>query len=698
MVLRLRVSLVVFATLFGFGVLVAGLGSGQANAAAGDGDFTNHPGLVPEIPQRNYPTILTTPDNNGDPRQTYAIDLIGPYIVSGGDFLQISEPNGNTVSQPYLAVFDSRDKSLTCTNLDVDDEVLAIAPGPDANTAFIAGRFDRVNGSDGVDRVRNKIALVDLDDCSVDRTWIVEGLNGRVTEMAVTGNRLFIAGDFSSVEGTNIGNIAEVNLNTGALNTSFDPNFGGALTRAVVAMEASPDGSRLGIVHRATSIMGQSMRGTAIFNISNPSNITVTNHRLDQNAGEGDGAGRVWDRYDRIQDGAISPDFSTIIVAQGPGSDQDYVTAVPTVEQNTDARWQLWMRDTTFSAAATNDIVYVAGHFCKIDGGPGDAAVLSPNGGPSNCDGNDQDDGVFRTQMAALDINDGTPLNWNPGNNALVGARALTVVDRGLLVGYDGDRINDVLVGTTGFFDFGAPDIPDPRDNLTCSATVDGATVNLAWNDIDGVDFYIVRRNAQWVASPGSALSYADTPPAGTHTYYIRTWYQDVQRDVTCNPLVTVAAQSQTCIATLQDDNTVLVEWTALAGEDTYNVRRNGGWIATASGGDTSIVDQPASGIYTYVVRSRQNGRNTITTCTPGSIVVSNAGQTCTATVQNNGNVLVEWTAIAGEDIYNVRRNNAWVGDATGGATSFVVTDHSPGDIYSIRSRQAGVTTDTNCA
>ncbi len=700
--IRWRLLTAVLFIVFGFVAVAISTSSQVADAAAGDGPWVEHRGLVPENPQRNYPTILTTPFTDETPRQTLAVDMIGPYIISGGDFRQIRLQNGTTVTQPNLAIVDSRNRSLVCLNLDVDDEVHAIAPGPRANTAIIGGRFDTVNGSDGVTRGRNKIALIDLDNCSVDRSWIVEGLNGRVTELAVTGNRLFVAGNFTNVEGTGIGHLFEVSLDNATLNRSFDPNFQGQRSRAIVAMEASPNGNRLAIVHRATSIMGQSLRGSAIFDISNPSNIRLTAHRLDRNAGFGAGRGRVYERFDRIQSGAISPNFSTIIITQGPGQAQDYVTALPTVERTTNARWQLWMRDTTFSAAATNDVVYVAGHFCFIDRGPGNGPVLAPNGGPSVCDGLEQPSGAHRTQMAALDINDGTPLDWNPGNNALVGARALTVVDRGLLMGFDGDRSNNRFVGTTAFFDFGPDAAPtDPRDNLRCSAIVNGSQVNVSWNQVGGVTDYVVRRNSSWVASPGNVDRYTDTPPPGTHTYFIRTRIGNDRRDIQCSPSVTVQSLGQTCRASRNNNGTVQVSWDAIAGENTYSIRRNGGWIGDVGGGGTVLVDDPGAGNFTYVVRSRQNGRNTITTCTPAPITVAHrvgaGGQTCTTRTLDTGDLRLEWSAIAGENEYSIRRNGRWVANVNN-ATAFTATTHGPGDVFEIRSRMAGTTTDTRCS
>ncbi len=631
---RLRVFVVVllFTVVATGGLIVLqAFSTPPAQAAAGDGVFIDHPGLVPDEPERGYPRILTTPFNNGTPRQTLAVDLIGPYIVSGGDFHRIELQNGNVINQRYLAVFDTRDQSLACSNLDVDDEIFAFAPGPRPNTMIMAGSFKNVNGADGVQRIRNRIALVDLDTCLVDRNWIVEDLNFRVTELAVTGNRLFIAGDFTSIEGTGIDHIAEVSLDTGELNRNFDPNFRNAETRAVVGMEASPDGTRLAIVHRATQIMGVNLRGTAIFNISDPNRIRLTGHRMDPNSGVGDGRGRPFERYDLIQDGTISPDFSTIVLVQGPGTEQDYVTAFPTVERQTDERWQLFIRDTTFSAAASNDVVYIAGHFCKIDEGPGNARVLEPFGGPNVCDGAEERDGVFRTQMAALDLDDGTPLNWNPGNTAQVGGRALTVVNRGLLFGFDGDRTATIRTGTTAFYDFGPQQEPTPPPpptpaSVTCSATLAGNSVELRWTANDAAT-QSVRLNGSWVTTVGDGVSsFTHAPGPGTHEYVVRLRDGGQTRNITCNPSpVTVGATpapapapppggALTCTSQVVGNQLVLT-WTGNT-SDSQVVRRNGGWVATLDGGATTYSTTVTNG--NYLIRVRIGGATTDIVCQPG--------------------------------------------------------------------------------
>ncbi len=672
-------------------VVIIGLGAREAAAAGGDGGWVEHPGLVPDTPERGYPIILDTQNINGRLTQTYAIDLVGNYVISGGNFQQIQLQNGQIISQPYLSIVDWRTKEQVCTNLDVDDEVLAIAPGPDANTALIGGRFDKVTGADGVERTRNKIALINMKDCEVDKTWVMTGLNGKVTELAVRGNRLFVGGDFTNAGGLGIERLAEANYTTGAVNPNFSFVFGGELSRAIVGMEVNPAGTRLGIVHRATSIAGQSMRGTAIFNIANPNAPTLTNHRMATNLA-------AYTYYNDIQDGAFSPDFQHVGMVQGTATVSDYVTVLSTTEAANQFKWVKFMRDSSFSIAMTNNTAYVGGHFCKIDAGPGATQTMAPNSGPDTCTGVFFAGGVWRTQVAALSMNDGTPLTWNPGHDAFRGASALTVVNRGLLMGFDGDRVDNIRTGTTAFFDFGAP--PDPREGQTCTATVNqDQSVTLNWSNVAGIDDWVVRRDNSFVATE-AGFSYTDSPPKGSYSYEIRSQLDGIQWDTQCTPNpVTVddpPGADQNCTASVAN-GTVSLDWTAIAGEDSYQVRRDDSWKATVNG--LSWDEAPGAGTYEYQIKSKLNGVTTLTDCTPSPITVDDpppANQTCTATWNANGTVTVEWSAIAGENNYIVRKNGTFLA-TVGNTLSFVDTNPVDGDSWLVRSRLNGVTTNTDC-
>ena len=73
-------------------------------------------------------------------------------------------------------------------------------------------------------------------------------------------------------------------------------------------------------------------------------------------------------------------------------------------------------------------------------------------------------------------------------------------------------------------------------------------------------------------------------------------------------------------------------------------------------------------------------------------------GQTCTVTTNDDGTVTLDWTAISGEDRYQVRKldNTKWV--ARVHATSYVLgAEHAGDGPFWVRSRQASIT-DTRCS
>lgn len=671
-------------------------------ADAAEVDWVPHATIVSDTPERGYPIIRYEDevDNRNRRPQSYAMDLVGNYIISGGNFLEIELQDGSIIDQPYLSIVDWRTKEQVCTNLDVDDEVLSIVAGPDANTAFISGRFDKVTGADGVERTRNKVALINMRDCEVDRTFVSTGANGKISDITIVGDRLFVGGDFTSIGGVNQTFVAELDPTTGATRTAFNPQFTSAgLSSPIRGIGTNPQGTRLLLGGRFGSVadsFGNNLSNTvtAIFDISGASPV-LTGHSF--NYPHPEFGNRLW--ATSLQDVDISPDGTNIGLAFGTATISDFVYLVPAVETPTNATWQHYMRDSNFAVSLSNNAMYVAGHFCKIDSGPGATVTSAPNSGPSECTGSsDFPGGAWRTQLAALSLTDGTPLDWNPGNDAFRGGAALNVVSRGLLAGFDGDRTNNIRTGTTAFFDFGAPD--DPRVDQTCQATVDGQDVNLVWDAVDGVDEYIVRRDGQFAADAGNTTAFTDNPGPGTYSYQIRTRLDGIDFDADCTPATVTVEQpglGQTCTATDNGDGSVTVSWDEIVGENTYIVRRNGSFIANV-GPALTYTESPGEGIYTYVIRSRMGGVTTNTTCEPTVTIDAPppVDQTCQAVEDGNGTVTLTWDEIPGEDSYQVRRNGSWVA-SPGDVLTY---DDIPGPgtfTYVIRSRMGGVTVNTTC-
>ena len=682
--------------LLAFAVVALIVSERPKAASAADLLPIDHPSLVPETPEREYPAIMfeNVVDQYGRRPQSYAVNLVDNYVLSGGNFQQIQLQDGSVIDQPYLSIVDWRTKEQVCTDLDVDGEVLGIEPGPRSNTAFISGRFSKATGADGIERTRNKIALIDLTSCAVDRTFSSIGANGKITNIEYTGERLFVGGDFTQIGGVNQVFVAELDPTTGAVKSDFNVSFtSGGLSSPIRTLETNPAGTRLIVAGRFGSVsdsFGNSVSQTVTSVIDITNTPVVTPHTFDyphQEFGE-----RLY--ATSLQGADVSPDGSSVALAFGTATVSDYVYLVPTTEAATTATWSQYNRDSNFAVAVSNNAVYVSGHFCKVDEGPGTSELMAPNSGPSSCTGANMTGGVWRTQLVALSLSDGTPLTWNPGNDAFRGGAALQVVPRGLLSGFDGTRTNNIMTGTTAFFDFGPP--PDPREGQTCQAAVnDDGSIALEWDAAEGISTWSVRRNTQFVNTVENSTSYVDVAPKGTHTYYIRSTFNGEQLDTQCEPSVTTdGPPAQTCQATLNPETgEVVITWDENTGATSYSVRRNTKWLASTT--DFTFTDVPPSGTHLYIIRSTVNGQRTDTNCDPEITTEGPPPQTCTVSDGGAGDVIVQFTPVFGEDTYTIRRDGSFVGETTD--LSYVDVPGEGTYTYSVRSRLKGRTTDTTC-
>ncbi len=438
--------------------------------------YVPHATLVPETPALGFPKILYTPTfvDNGTTtrRQVWATDQVGRYIVAGGDFWNVELQDGTVIDQKYFTAFNIDTKQIVCQGqLTFDNDVLDVAAGPTDTTVYVAGRFSKITGADGVPRTRIRVGLVDLANCSVDTTFVSIGANGRISEIARTGNRLFVGGDFTAIGGVAVETVAELNATTGTVNPLFNFPTSGELTSRVRGLDVSPDGSRLLLGGRFGTISGSGRNipnPTAVFDISNAAAPVLTAH-------QSSGYVTVAD----LQDVATSPEGDAFALVYGTNTNSDYVYYTPAVESSTSYAWRHYMRDSLFGVAITNNAVYVGGHFCKPDSGPGASEVMSPKMGFDSCTGTNTAGGVWRSHLAALSRTDGTPLTWNPGQDSFVGARRLTATTRGLLIGFDGERVNDIRTGALAFLDFG-PAVEDvtPPSDVTITAPTPGASVD----------------------------------------------------------------------------------------------------------------------------------------------------------------------------------------------------------------------------
>ncbi|GAA3693036.1 hypothetical protein GCM10023081_33000 [Arthrobacter ginkgonis] len=125
------------------------------------------------------------------------------------------------------------------------------------NTVYVAGRFTRARpagaapGSQTV--VRNNIMAYNLTTGALITTF-APSLNAQALTIAASpdGSRIYVGGDFTSVNGTQVWRVAALNPTTGALITSFRPAVGGQVRALTVTDSAVYIGGNFGNVGSAS--------------------------------------------------------------------------------------------------------------------------------------------------------------------------------------------------------------------------------------------------------------------------------------------------------------------------------------------------------------------------------------------------------------------------------------------------------------
>ena len=177
-----------------------------------------------------------------------------------------------------------------------------------------------------------RMARINLYDGSLYAAWQNVDASAKITTIDEWGGRLFVGGDFTSIGGQSIGHLAELDPETGAVNTAFSFDFTGS-SPMIHAAEIVQNGTRLAVVHQATSIDGELARSTAVFDISSPANPSKTPHRMSVRPG-------VSAR--KTTGGDVSPDGQWIVVGQGFATSSDYVYLVPVSDVATSIEFPNW--------------------------------------------------------------------------------------------------------------------------------------------------------------------------------------------------------------------------------------------------------------------------------------------------------------------------------------------------------------------
>ncbi len=400
----------------------------EAPAAAAAPAADRMPG---DVPSRKTAAVLDG--------EVSKIVQVGNTMIAGGLFTRVSEPNNGTqYDRQNLFAFDATTGLVSQTfNPTVDGQVQQLLPGPTADTVYVAGDFNKING-----KGPNHLQLLNITTGQAVTSFKAPTTNGGIETMELLpNNRLFVGGFFTKVGGIDRGQIVSLNATTGA----YDPflnitlterhNTGTGARGPIGAREAgiTPAGDRLVVVGNFRFAGGLARDQIVMVDLTGPSGVVVPDWNTTQYTPLC--SNRAFDSY--MRDVEMSPDGSFFVVATtgGPyaGTLCDAAARFETYASGS-TLLPTWVAnsggDTLWGVEVTRSAVYVGGH---------NRWMNNPNGADSNGQGS-----VPRPGLSALDPQTGVPLKWNPGRNPR-GEAAFEIyeTDDGIWVTSDTDWIGD---------------------------------------------------------------------------------------------------------------------------------------------------------------------------------------------------------------------------------------------------------------
>ncbi len=404
--------------------LVAAVGLVPVAAEATD---TPHGVVVSDNPVNWTPNVLTAGG------QVNAIVQIGDTIVVGGDFTQVREAGSSTtLTRTYLFAFNATTGVISLTFAPVlDAKVLALLPAPDGSV-YASGAFNTVNGVS-----RRKIVKLNVSTGQVI-TAFNANTGGFVHDMALRGNRLFVAGSFTAIRGVPIQALATLDPTTGNVDTSYlnfsftDPRTGNK--ERVLNFDITPDGSRMIAIGNFQRVSGTDHKQIVMFDLG-PTSATIANWQTDMYPQVVPNTTTSWcsPTYDTyMRDVDFSPDGSYFVIGTtGAYRANRLCDSISRWETSATGSgltptWVDWTGgDSLTQVAATGTAVYAGGHQ-RWQNNP----YRGDNPGPGAVD---------RVGIAALDPVNGMPFTWDPTRSRGNGVFAFLATPQGLWIGSDTD-------------------------------------------------------------------------------------------------------------------------------------------------------------------------------------------------------------------------------------------------------------------
>ncbi|MGH3141004.1 MAG: hypothetical protein ACRDQE_14830 [Gaiellales bacterium] len=214
-----------------------------------------------------HTTPLPTYQTNG---RVNAIVIQNGVIYIGGGFTAV-RPAGSSsgsVTRNHVAALSQATGQVLPWNPNANGTVQTLAAS--SGTIYLGGSFSSVGGAS-----HSRLAAVDPTTGAVIAGFAPRP-SGTVNSLALSGNTLYAGGSFGSVNGTARANLAAFDATTGALSTTWAP----AANDRVKAVDMAVDGSRVYVAGNFTTINGASRRHVAALDPTTGAPISSFSHGL----------------------------------------------------------------------------------------------------------------------------------------------------------------------------------------------------------------------------------------------------------------------------------------------------------------------------------------------------------------------------------------------------------------------------------
>ena len=170
-------------------------------------------------------------------------------IYIGGDFNELEDGNGNSVTRNYLAAIDRVTGAPTSFNPNMGDKVWTLSLSPDGSRLYVGGSFRSVGNES-----RNKIASFNMNTGALTN-FSVAGPNNVVRALAATEDTLYVGGAFEEVGGEPRDRLAAFDIASRELDEDWTPEASDAVKGLIV------DSNKIWVSGDFFRVNGQQARG-----------------------------------------------------------------------------------------------------------------------------------------------------------------------------------------------------------------------------------------------------------------------------------------------------------------------------------------------------------------------------------------------------------------------------------------------------